>query len=161
MTSRPRICLAFDYGLRRIGIALGNTASQCARPLLTLHSRAPGQIDWDAIARLIADWDADQLVVGMPTHDDGQEGELAPRVQRFVRQLEGRYHLPVATVPEHLSSVEAQRRLAAQASASGRRTSANARGIGREAEEVDTMAAVVILETWLGRRDHLTEGAGP
>jgi len=161
MMARPRICLGFDYGLRRIGVAIGNTGSRCARPLVTLHSRAPGQIDWDAIARLIADWDPQQLVVGMPTHDDGREGELAHRVRRFVRQLEGRYRLPVAAVPEHLSSVEAQRRLAAQPPAPGRRTSTNARGIGREAGEVDTMAAVVILETWLGDGDQDTQGARP
>lgn len=157
LTLPPRVCLGFDFGLRRIGIAIGNTAGGSARPLLTLHNRASGSIDWTTIERLLADWRVDQLVVGLPERDDGADGALTPRVRRFARQLEGRFQLPVALVSEHLSSVEAEQLLATGPTPATRRQRTRRTTRPRVREELDTMAAVVILQTWLS--DHSAAGA--
>ena len=135
-------CLGFDFGEKRIGVAVGESLTGSARALETLHCRQPGQIDWAAIARLIERWQPGALVVGLPCHADGTPGDLAPRAARFARQLEGRFGLPVHQVDEHLSSREAKRRLLADGGKS--------RG---DRGAVDMMAAAIILETWLASRD--------
>ncbi|MCP1675136.1 putative Holliday junction resolvase [Natronocella acetinitrilica] len=135
----PATCLGFDYGTQRIGIAIGDTLTGTARPLRTLQCRNPGQVDWPSIAALIDEWRPDALVVGLPCNDDGSPGALAPRTQRFARQLHGRFGLPVHEVNEHLSSVEAEQRLAEL----GQRRTRDDPGA------IDMMAAAVILETWL------------
>lgn len=97
------IALAFDYGLRRIGVALGNGLTRGARPLRILE-RNPVARSWDAIAGLIAEWHPDLLVVGIPRHPDGTAHEMTERCERFARQLEGRFRLPVKRVDERYTS---------------------------------------------------------
>lgn len=133
--------LGFDYGLRRIGIAVGETVTGSARPLSTLRCQKPGQVDWDAIARLISEWRPDALVVGLPTLEDGSHGDMARAAERFARRLQGRHGLPVHLMEERLSSHEAQRRLE-EAGGKAR----------RDEGAVDMIAASIILETWL--QDH-------
>lgn len=137
--------LAFDYGRRRIGVAVGNTLSGRARALETLESGEQGP-DWARIAALLEDWRPARLVVGVPYNDaDAPAGETAARViaeaQRFARRLHGRYRLPVDTVDERLSSAEAYAGLRSERRA-GRRGR-----IGRQ--DIDSAAAAVILQDWL------------
>jgi putative Holliday junction resolvase len=133
--------LAFDYGTRRIGIAVGQTVTGSASPLTTLHSR-DGRPDWAGIAALIREWRPDALVLGLPYDMDDQEVDWSPRVHRFARQLAGRFGLAVHLVDERLTSIEAQRRLAARP---GRRST--------DPDAIDALAAALILETWLSEQE--------
>ena len=122
---RGATVLAFDFGLKRIGVAVGEAELGTAHPLATIS--APG---FDSISKLISEWRPSQLVVGLPLAANG-EHPLAKRVERFARQLEGRFHLPVARVDERFSSVEAESRL---------------RGVKRK--RVDCVAAQLLLEQY-------------
>lgn len=122
-----RTVLAFDFGLKRIGVAVGEPELGTAHPLPAIA--APG---FDAISRLVSEWQPAQIVVGLPVAANG-EHPLARRVERFARQLEGRFRLPVARVDERFTSVEAESRL---------------RGMKNKA--VDSVAAQLILEQYLG-----------
>lgn len=97
------VVLGFDFGARRIGVAIGNTVSHRARPLAVIDAR-DGAARWRAIARLIDEWSPARLVVGVPRHADGAPHEMTARCEKFARQLAGRYGLPVATVDERFSS---------------------------------------------------------
>lgn len=133
--------LAFDYGRRRIGVAVGNTLTGDARPLTTLDATEAGP-DWARIGALLAEWRPARLVVGVPYNDAPNE-PIAAEAQRFARRLQGRFELPVDTVDERLSSAEAYDRLKG-----GRR--AGRRGpIAKE--DIDSAAAAVILQDWLDR----------
>jgi putative holliday junction resolvase len=128
--------LGFDYGTAKIGVAVGQTLTATATPLATLRA-VQQRPDWDAIGRLIAEWRPEALVVGLPFNMDDSEAEVAPRARRFARQLEGRYRLPVHLVDERLTSKEAASQL-------GRKP--------KRIEELDALAAKLILETWLSER---------
>jgi putative holliday junction resolvase len=125
--------LGFDYGTHRIGVAAGQTVTGTASPLGIIFVRR-NKPDWSSVSALIQRWQPDALVVGLPVNMDGTEHELAPAIHRFTRQLRSYYGLPVHTIDERLSSREAQARLA---------------GHHKCKEEVDAVAAQVILETWL------------
>jgi putative holliday junction resolvase len=96
--------LAFDYGLKQTGVAVGTTLLRSAEPLATV--RAEGDARFAPIARLIADWQPAALVVGVPRHPDGNAHENTRRAQRFARQLHGRFRLPVHEVDERYSTTE-------------------------------------------------------
>lgn len=97
-----RLLLAFDFGTRRIGVAVGNSITRDARPLAIID--AQGDARWHRIEALLADWRPHELVVGIPRHPDGAAHEMTARCERFARQLEGRFGLPVARVDERYSS---------------------------------------------------------
>lgn len=137
--------LGFDYGRRRIGIAVGESVTGGARPLTTLHCAADGKPDWTAVEAVIREWQPAEVVVGRPEHADGTANAVTLGAERFARQLEGRFGLTVHLVDERLSSREAEQRLAAR----GRRRSARGGG-----DTLDSMAACVILETWLADEPH-------
>ncbi len=122
--------LGFDYGRRRIGVAVGQTITATASPLKTISCR-DFKPDWNSVQQLIQEWQPEALVVGMPINMDGSEHELRDRVLRFTRQLHGRFLLPVHTIDERLSSYEAESR------------QEDTRQYG-----VDSVSAQVILETW-------------
>ena len=128
--------LGFDFGTHKIGIAVGQSVTGTASPLITL-SYIKQKPDWEGIERIIGEWQPDILVVGLPYQMDDQEAELAVRAKRFARQLEGRYKLPVEMVDERLTSREAINRL-------GKKSA-------RDVTLVDSMAAKLILETWLNK----------
>jgi putative Holliday junction resolvase len=137
----PGTVLGFDFGLRRTGVAVGQTLTGGARPLVTLHDR-DGHPDWDAIARLIAQWQPQTLVVGLPVNMDGSPHDLAAAVQAFAAELHARHGLPVELIDERLSSHAAQQRAAAMGG--------HGAPAGRAAKgQIDRLAAQVILETWL------------
>jgi len=129
--------LAFDFGERYLGVAVGDTEVGLAHPLLTIDARAPGD-RFEAVAALIAEWRPARLVVGLPLSLAGEAHELTRKAQRFARQLEGRFGLPVALQDERLSSVEAESRLRALG-----------RGGRRHKSLTHPVAAQVILQAYL------------
>jgi putative Holliday junction resolvase len=128
----PLTLLGFDYGLKRIGVASGQTLTHTTQAVGLVHCR-DGAPDWPHIQRLFDQWKPDALVVGMPYTTDGSAHALTPRVERFARQLQGRFHVPVHLIDERLSSHEATAR---QRDEGSRRS-------------LDEHAAQIILETWL------------
>ena len=113
--SRPLSFLSFDFGTRRVGVATGNTLLRQAQPLQTVA--AEGDARFAAIGRLVAQWQPDALVVGVPFHPDGAAHDNTHRAQRFARQLHGRFRLPVYEVDERYTTVEALSQGAADADA--------------------------------------------
>lgn len=97
--------LAFDYGLKRVGVATGNSLMRQAQPLRTIS--AEGDARFKAIGQLIAEWAPDALVIGVPSHPDGAEHENTARARKFGRQLSGRFQRPVIEVDERYSTTEA------------------------------------------------------
>ncbi len=95
--------LAFDFGKKRIGVAIGNTVSGMARPLITINSAVTEQ-RFATIAQLMNAWQPVLLVVGLPTHSDGTEHELTHLCQRFARQLAGRFNIKVILIDERYTS---------------------------------------------------------
>lgn len=98
--------LAFDYGMKRIGVAVGNTVMQSARALTTLANR-DRMSRFAQIEKLLAEWQPQRLVVGLPTHPDGAEHAMTQQCRRFANQLHGRFNLPVILIDERYSSVAA------------------------------------------------------
>lgn len=132
--------LGFDFGPRKIGVAVGQTVTGSAGPLVTLRSRG-GKPDWDGIRALVDEWGPGALVVGLPFNMDDSEVGWSPQVHRFARQLHGRFGIAVHLVDERLTSIEARRRIRDRPA--GRCTGRN---------DVDAVAAALILETWLGEQ---------
>lgn len=134
--------LAFDFGLQRIGVAVGEPEVGTAHPLPVIHAQsAAGRLT--AIEQLVARWKPARLVVGRPLAEDGESHEMTRRAERFARQLKGRLRLPVALVDERYSSVEVESR--ARAAVGARKTVKLARG-----KSLDSQAAQLILEQYLG-----------
>jgi len=125
--------LGFDYGRKRIGVAVGQQVTKSATALTTVSAR-DGKPDWPTITRLIEEWKPDALVVGIPYHMDGSEQEMTRAAQRFCRQLEGRYRLPVYPADERLSSYIVESGLP---------------GSGKAGQTIDPLSAQVILQDWL------------
>lgn len=139
-TAAARIVLAFDFGIRRIGVAVGNTLSGDAQPLVTLSCRDGP--DWAAIKRLLGEWRPAILVVGLPLQQDGSEQPMSARARAFMAELGGRFALPVHPSDERYSSTAAAERLR------GLRASGARRRRLRKGDS-DAVAAQIILETWL------------
>ena len=137
--SDPTTILAFDFGLRRIGVAVGQSVTGSASPLGVVANRDSGA-DFGHIETLIREWRPTTLVVGMPAHADGSASKVQVPVLAFMEAL-GRYGLPVESVDERYTSVEAAQVLKAARAAGSR---------GRVSkEEVDSAAAVFIAERYL------------
>ena len=135
-----RRVLAFDFGLRQIGVAVGNTLLGTCQPLTVLRAR-DGQANWQQIGALIDEWQPGQVLVGDPINMDGSVSELAQRSRRFGRRLHARFGLPVSMVDERLTSFEIKQR----------QREAGHRGDYRRAT-VDSLAAELILRDWLRLR---------
>jgi putative Holliday junction resolvase len=135
-----RCVIAFDFGLKRIGIAAGDTLTRTAgpRPVVLVGAHGP---DWDAIASEVQALHPRLLVVGAPYNVDDSPGALAPAASAFAAELQRRFGLPVKRIDERFSSLEASARLKSQRAAGQRRR------IRRE--HIDSAAAAVILERWL------------
>jgi len=102
--------MGFDFGLARIGVAVGETESGLAQPLTVIRGEA-NAMRFDEIGKLLAQWSPQRLVVGLPLAMDGSETEMSARCRRFANQLNGRFGLPVSLADERLSSVEADEML--------------------------------------------------
>lgn len=128
--------LAFDYGLKRVGVASGNTLLRQAQPLRTIA--ADGDARFAQIGSLIDEWRPNALVVGVPFHPDGAEHENTLRARRFARQLQGRFKLPVHEVDERYSTTEAQ--------ADG-------------ARDLDAASAAILLQQFFNEHPEPSKGA--
>jgi putative Holliday junction resolvase len=95
--------MAFDYGTRRIGVAVGNTLTKLGQPLKTIE-QPNSAVRFKVIGDLIKEWQPNRLVVGLPCHPDGTEHEMSQKARRFGNQLSGRFQLPVDWVDERYSS---------------------------------------------------------
>lgn len=131
-----RRLLAFDFGLRRIGVATGQEMLGAGQPLAMIPAR-DGMPDWDQVAGILREWQPDLVLVGLPLNMDGTENDMCARARKFGKRLHGRFHVAVEMVDERLTSFEAKGDVMA---AGGRRD------FGRHG--VDDRAAVLILETW-------------
>ena len=138
---RPFTVLGFDFGLRRIGIASGDSLTATAAPRCAVAMRADGP-DWVAIEREVRALRPGLLVVGVPYNADGSPGRLTAAARRFGASLGERFGLPVEHVDEHGSSLEAGAALKGKRASGERR-----RRVGRDA--IDSVAAAIILERWL------------
>ena len=107
VAGREATLLAFDYGEKRIGVAVGNSLTRSARPLVVLQNRNR-EYRFEAVGKLIDEWKPDALVVGLPMHPDGTPHERTQLAKRFGNQLNGRFNLPVSWVDERYSSVAAE-----------------------------------------------------
>lgn len=131
--------LGFDYGTRQIGVAVGQTLTGSANPLRELRAR-DGIPDWDQIGALLKEWQPDALIVGLPLNMDGSPSEISARAEKFARRLHGRFQLPVHCVDERLSTFEAKQTL---------RDSGRGAPTSYRDNPVDSLAAALLLETWL------------
>jgi putative Holliday junction resolvase len=102
--------LAFDFGEKRIGVAVGETLLKAAHPVKTIQAET-NDAKFSQIAQIIQEWRPSLLVVGLPTHMDGTEHTLTHLAKKFAQRLEGRFNLPVTMIDERLTSVEAAQRL--------------------------------------------------
>lgn len=130
-TTMPQTLLGFDFGTRRIGVAVGQRVTGTASALTSLAAR-DGQPDWTEVARLIDTWRPDALVVGLPLALDGGHSEVTRAAERFARRLHGRFHLPVHLHDERLSSHAAEHW-----------------GETGARQDLDAQAARIILQDWL------------
>lgn len=129
LTVKPITVLAFDYGTRRVGVAVGNSASKTGQPLKTIAAPNMDML-FREIGSLIREWEPKGLVVGLPTHPDGVEHEMTAKAKRFGNQLHGRFGLPVTWVDERYSSAILE-------------------GNSRMRDNLDAYSAVLILEQFL------------
>jgi len=141
----PEVLFDVDFGLRRIGLAVGDTVTGRARPrpaLVVGGGRAPGEPEYQRIAHELRDSGAARIIVGCPYNQDGSRGALATRAAEFAAELGRRHRLPVHLVDERYSSIEATETLRAMRADGTRRN--------RVAKpDVDSAAAAVILQRWM------------
>lgn len=135
------VVMGFDFGLKRIGIAIGQTITGTANPLTTLKTEQ-GHPPWRAIQTLIQEWRPQALVVGVPRNMDDTDAPITATVRVFIQQLKERFKLPIFEVDERLSTREAR----ARQQDLGEYTLANRSAL-------DRIAAQIILESWL-REQH-------
>jgi putative holliday junction resolvase len=140
MPDRAQLIVALDFGLKRIGIASGDTLTRASHPRTTVTNGPQGP-DWKAIDRVLADTRPARIAVGEPYNADGSASPLTETARRFAAELGVRSGLPVDLVDERHSSQDAEERLRGLRASGGRK-----RRVTREA--VDAAAAAVILERW-------------
>jgi len=146
----PKTVLAIDFGLRRIGIAVGQSITGSASPLGVVRNSDDGP-DFDSLGKLVDEWRPSLIVVGLPVHADGTPSDVTAHVERFIEELR-RYNLPIETVDERNTSTEAKAVLK-NARAAGSR--------GRiKKEMIDSAAAVFIAERYLASGRDRTSGEG-
>ena len=136
----PQIVLAFDFGLRRIGVACGDTVSRTAAPLEAVPVKF-GVPRWERIAALLREWQPALLVVGLPYNVDGSDSAMTRGARRFAAELALRHQLQAVLVDERYSSREAETRLK-----SARESGLRRRRVAKT--DVDAAAACVVLERW-------------
>ena len=133
------VLLGFDFGMKRIGVAVGQTVTKTARPLETIRAEQ-GVPTWNTIAKLIRTWQPQALIVGIPLNMDGTEQPITRAARQFEKELQKRFALPVFGIDERLTTKDARERLFIQG---GYKALQNG--------QVDSLAAQLILETWLNQ----------
>jgi putative Holliday junction resolvase len=137
------VFIAFDFGEKRIGVAVGDTSIGLATPLEVVANHH-GRPDWDKISQLVEQWQPAGFVVGLPISEDGQTQRALPLSNAFSNHLKKRYARPVFRCDERFSSIEASRVIAENRKRGQRRKS--------KREDTDKVAAAVILELWFCQR---------
>jgi putative Holliday junction resolvase len=132
-----RTVLAFDFGLRQIGVAVGNTALKTAQPLAVVAAKN-GKPDWQVLEKIVQQWQPDLLVVGDPLNMDGSASEMSVRAKKFAQRMHGRWGTAFEMTDERLSSFEAKQDMRERGH----------RGDYKDAP-IDSYAAELILQTWL------------
>ncbi|MCW8899075.1 MAG: Holliday junction resolvase RuvX [Gammaproteobacteria bacterium] len=148
-----RTLLGFDFGTKRIGIAIAQEVTGTARPLITVNA-IKHKPDWDSISKIISEWQPDLLVVGLPLHMDGTEQEMTRTARRFANQLNGRYNIPIALMDERLSSDEAESILNEQThskSGSVFHASQFRDSMFPDKAQIDMISAQLILQSWMSQ----------
>jgi putative Holliday junction resolvase len=140
--------IGFDFGSRRIGVAVGETSTRIASPLTAIEGEA-NDARFDAIGRIVQEWRPAGFVVGRPRHSDGSEHAVAKLAEKFARRLEARYGVPVRFVDETLTSAEAESTLRATRTRAGRKA------------DVDALAATLILQSFLDELPRATVRGNP
>jgi putative Holliday junction resolvase len=138
--SELRTFLGFDFGMKNIGVAVGQELTKTANPLTVIKARE-GIPNWDQIKTLIDQWSPQLLVVGLPLNMDGSEQEMTAAARRFGNRLNGRFHIPVDWQDERLTTFEALDQLGIRS-----KMQSNKR------EEVDRISAQLILQSWLNQQ---------
>ncbi len=123
------VVIGFDFGLRRIGVAVGQTITQTATPEAIVNSK-DGKPDWEHISKIFEQWQPVAILVGLPMRLDGTEQALTQPARKFGQRLSGRYNRPLYFIEEQLSSIEAESR-------------------GLKQQHIDDHAAQILLENWL------------
>ena len=129
--------LAFDYGLKHIGVATGQSVTATATPLSILPAK-DGTPDWGEIEKLLKEWQPDVVVVGLPLNMDDSESEMSARARKFAARIHGRFGVKVELVDERLSSFEAK------IEDRGMET-----GEASRDKTIDAVAASLILQSWM------------
>ncbi len=132
--NKPKRLLGFDYGLKQIGVASGQTLTSSATGL-TILKAVDGIPNWSQVEKLLTEWDPDLVVVGLPLNMDDSESELSGRARKFARRLQGRFAVEVEMVDERLTSREAK--------SMGREQG------NQDLTKIDHVAAALILQSWL------------
>ena len=136
VSKKIRTILAFDFGLRQIGVAVGYMQMQTSQALAIVNAKN-GKPDWQAIEKLMADWQPNLLVIGDPLNMGGSAGEMSDRANKFARSLHGRWGIAIEMADERLSSFEAKQTM---------------RELGHRGDykdkPIDSYAAQLILQTW-------------
>tara|TARA_R110002111_G_scaffold112856_5_gene172692 strand:+ start:211 stop:630 length:420 start_codon:yes stop_codon:yes gene_type:complete len=135
-----RTFLGFDFGMKNIGVAVGQELTNTANPLTVIKARE-GIPDWDQIKALLDEWRPQLLIVGLPLNMDGTEQEMTTAARRFGRRLNGRFQIPVDWQDERLSTFEALDQLGIRS-----KMQSNKR------EDVDRISAQLILQSWLNQQ---------
>jgi putative Holliday junction resolvase len=138
--SNARTILGFDFGLKNIGVAVGQEITQTANPLTVIKAR-DGIPNWDEIKKLLDQWLPNLLVVGLPLNMDDSEQEMTAAARKFGNRLNGRFQIPVEWQDERLSTYEALERLGVR-----NKLQANNR------DDVDRISAQLILQSWLNQQ---------
>ena len=138
-----RTLLGFDFGTKRIGIAIGQEVTQTANPLVTIEA-VKHKPNWDKISKIIQEWQPDLLVIGLPLHMDGTEQPMTQAARRFSNQLNGRYQIPTALMDERLSSNEAESIIKEQSDSPAR---------FQDKAQIDMISAQLILQSWMSLKD--------
>jgi putative Holliday junction resolvase len=135
-----QIILAFDYGLKQMGVATGQTLTGSARGLCILKAH-DGIPNWDEVSKLLNEWTPDLVLVGLPLNMDASESELSRLARKFARRLQGRFNANVLMVDERLTSQDAKALI---------REENNEGKKGRtDLTKIDHLAAALILQSWL------------
>lgn len=137
---KPNVVIGFDFGMKQIGVAVGQSLTKTATPETTFSAK-DGIPNWDQIKRFIDQWQPSDLIVGLPLNMDGSASESSRRAKKFAHRLHDKFHLPTHTVDERLSTFEARQVT---------QTTAEAKGWQRHS--LDSIAAALILETWLAQK---------
>ena len=144
--SAHRTLLCFDFGLKQIGVAYGQTLTATANGLRIIKA-SDGAPNWSQVTEVINEWKPSLLLVGLPQNMDGTASELSERASRFARRLQGRYNIDVQMVDERLTSREAKSMIQEE------QRSGSRKGKIVDLTKIDHLAAALILQTWLENPD--------